>query len=288
MHETEFLMKSVESRIQTLKEQIGRVNKILQDLPEGALGAYRRKSSVQYYMTGALPEQKPSPKSRSQNNGLIVPVHGKRVYLRKENKELIQQLAQKEYFRKLLPSLEQELALLTKLSRFYKTEGELQVCSRLTPLKSELIQPITPTDEQLIEEWMKQPCSFKKIDANIVTYRTANDELVRSKSEALIANLLKDMKIPYRYEKALMLSKKRVLHPDFTIFDVYHRREVYLEHLGMLDNQDYLNFNLKRIKIYEENGIFIGDRLILSFETGENPIDLRFLKNELKFYLHLQ
>lgn len=70
-------------------------------------------------------------------------------------------------------------------------------------------------------------------------HRTEGGNLVRSKSELVIADKLHARRIDYTYEQPLVLSNGRTRYPDFTIAD--HARGVtfYWEHLGMLDNPGY-------------------------------------------------
>jgi hypothetical protein len=70
-------------------------------------------------------------------------------------------------------------------------------------------------------------------------HRTERGKLVRSKSEALIANKLHARRIDYVYEQPLALAQGRTRYPDFTISD--HARGVtyYWEHLMALDDLDY-------------------------------------------------
>ena len=70
-------------------------------------------------------------------------------------------------------------------------------------------------------------------------HRTERGELVRSKSELVIADKLHARGIDYAYEQPLVLHNGRTRYPDFTIAD--HARGVtfYWEHLGMLDDPGY-------------------------------------------------
>ena len=67
-------------------------------------------------------------------------------------------------------------------------------------------------------------------------HRTERGDLVRSKSELVIADKLHARGIDYAYEQPLVLPNDRTRYPDFTIAD--HARGVtfYWEHLGMLDD----------------------------------------------------
>jgi hypothetical protein len=70
-------------------------------------------------------------------------------------------------------------------------------------------------------------------------HRTERGDLVRSKSELVIAEKLHARGIEYAYEQPLALGQGRTRYPDFTIAD--HARGVtfYWEHLGLLDDPGY-------------------------------------------------
>ena len=70
-------------------------------------------------------------------------------------------------------------------------------------------------------------------------HRTNNGEMVRSKSEVIVANILTSLGLYYEYEKPLAnpQDSNDVVHPDFTI---HHGGKVfYWEHLGMLTKPEY-------------------------------------------------
>ena len=57
-------------------------------------------------------------------------------------------------------------------------------------------------------------------------HKTAKGEMVRSKSEVIIADLLYMYGIEYDYEKTLYSEKERIpINPDFTIWDARKRRQ---------------------------------------------------------------
>jgi len=70
-------------------------------------------------------------------------------------------------------------------------------------------------------------------------HRTKNGEMVRSKSEVIVANTLARLGLFYEYEKKLYNPNDRTdyILPDFTIR--HNGREFYWEHLGMLQNPKY-------------------------------------------------
>ena len=70
-------------------------------------------------------------------------------------------------------------------------------------------------------------------------HRTARgDDLVRSKSEVIVADALHELKLPYRYEAPLAFPGELPRHPDFTISRP-GKPPAYWEHLGRLDLAGY-------------------------------------------------
>ena len=70
-------------------------------------------------------------------------------------------------------------------------------------------------------------------------HRTERGELVRSKSELVIADKLHAAKVDYVYEQPFELSDGRTLYPDFTIEDDASGITYYWEHLGLLGDPGY-------------------------------------------------
>lgn len=68
-------------------------------------------------------------------------------------------------------------------------------------------------------------------------HRTLSGDLVRSKSEVIIANILYQSKIPFTYEARLVAPDGQGRAPDFTIR--WRGKTYYWEHLGILDLEDY-------------------------------------------------
>ena len=70
-------------------------------------------------------------------------------------------------------------------------------------------------------------------------HKTLTDYMVRSKSEVIIANMLFERDIPFRYEKPLYASDGTFYLPDFTVS--WQGEEWYWEHLGRMDQEGYRN-----------------------------------------------
>lgn len=110
---------------------------------------------------------------------------------------------------------------------------------------------------------------------------------VRSKSEALGADLLYHEGILFHYEEKLFLNGKPVF-PDFYI-PLTHAEKYAWEHFGAMDQDDYLNRNKFKIQKYLDNQWLPGINMITTFETRYHPLteetfynQLRWLKNRYR------
>ncbi|MGH8758906.1 MAG: ATP-binding domain-containing protein, partial [Burkholderiales bacterium] len=91
------------------------------------------------------------------------------------------------------------------------------------------------------------------LDRNQI-YLTENGDLVRSKSEWIIADKLKAAGIRYQYEQPLILDGIE-RYPDFTIRDEDSGTIWYWEHNGMLSNEEYRKRWDRKLAAYRKAGI---------------------------------
>ena len=106
-------------------------------------------------------------------------------------------------------------------------------------------------------------------------HRTERGDLVRSKSELVIADKLYARGIDYAYEQPLILPGDRTRYPDFTIIDGARGVTYYWEHLGLLHDPGYrARWERKRAE-YFDAGIrppdhdADSDRILI--ETHDDP-----------------
>lgn len=102
---------------------------------------------------------------------------------------------------------------------------------------------------------------------NKLIYRTDRDELVRSKSEWIIADKLNAAGIRYIYEHRMNLGGTE-RWPDFVIDDDRRGLTWYWEHLGLMNKPDYrARWEIKR-KAYEAQGIVPIEEFVPGQSTG--------------------
>jgi ATP-dependent exoDNAse (exonuclease V) alpha subunit len=119
-------------------------------------------------------------------------------------------------------------------------------------------------------------------DSSLIHLTTKGD-LVRSKSEVIVANALYYNKIAYEYERLIEFENGDKVLPDFTL-KLENGKTLYWEHLGMLNNKEYKKHWTKKLKIYKAHRITeeIGN-LILSVEGVESKgINTQDIENKIK------
>ncbi len=203
-------------------------------------------------------------------------------YIKKHDRALAKALAQKDYNQDFLKEARYELAKLEQsISLLSKQNADLAF-QKLSVNRQILINPYLQTDESYIQEWLTKPFKTSTFMEEKKIYDTKKGEKVRSKSEAIIADSLYELGIPYHYEKALKLKSGVTRYPDFTLLKVSTGEEIYLEHFGLLDDEEYRSENLRKLEEYKRNGIYIGKNLLFTYETGSTPLDIKGIRQMLK------
>lgn len=212
--------------------------------------------------------------------------HGK--FLKSDELETARKYSQNEYDNKLkrvLDTYEKRIIQLFEWEEVSLTEELCRVYNKTPLAKRRLIEPWILNEEEYIAEWKRKNPGQRNGILIENGFRTELGELVRSKSEKLIADKLGLMKIPYVYEPQLCLKKNVVVYPDFFLLNKRTREEFIFEHFGMMDNQEYCKKALQKIEMYEENHIYLGQRLFVSFESSNKPINLNQLASIISRHL---
>ena len=83
----------------------------------------------------------------------------------------------------------------------------------------------------------------------------------------------------------MRLSNGIVVHPDFTVLRMKDRKILYWEHLGMMDDSEYMRNAVRKIESYEESGLYPGKDLILSHETIRKPLNTKMIEKIVEKYI---
>jgi ATP-dependent exoDNAse (exonuclease V) alpha subunit len=113
--------------------------------------------------------------------------------------------------------------------------------------------------------------SVQRYFADHLIHRTRKGDMVRSKSEVIVADILTSLGISYEYEKKLpsRADPRDFRLPDFTAS--YEGDTFYWEHLGMLSVPSYREEWARKRQWYADNGYL--DRVLTSEDGPDGSID---------------
>ncbi len=203
----------------------------------------------------------------------------KRKYMTAKDQEMVRMVAQREYDEAILKSAKAELDSLEKIIARYNRGSVDDIYDKMPEVRRKLVTPILITDEEYVENWLKKPykgLGFKEGDPELYNKRNIR---MRSKSEIIISDRYDLNGVPYKYEKPLHLKGYKTVYPDFTILNVRYRKEIIHEHLGKMDDPEYLEDNIEKIKAYIKNGYTLGKDFILTGETQKHPLNIYEIDN---------
>lgn len=251
------------ARIQYLKNMIAKKEKSLESAPPGFIKVLKRGNNFSYYYKENWKDEKWK-------------------CIKKSEKRLIKPLMQKSYDRLLLKAARSELKKLELIRKANALDSVDDVYHKLPAAFKDLISPAPDTRESVFRQWKTQKFIPKPVSNSLSDIQSKLGERMRSKSEVIIADMLTDHNIPYIYEKPLNLKGYGTIYPDFTLYDVINNYEIYWEHMGLLDDPEYRSHAFAKIATYEKNGLLSGNRLIITFESEEHPLNMEVIKMQVE------
>ncbi|MBQ3162982.1 MAG: hypothetical protein IJC02_00335 [Lachnospiraceae bacterium] len=256
------LLVEEQKRLETI---IMKVKNRLKDAPTGTLRLSKSHHQLQYYRC-----------TKEKKTG---------IYINKKNIGIARQLAQKTYDEKVLKLAEKRLSQIYKITKDYEENEIEELFFKERVERQELIEPVEPTWEQKMKEWKTREYKGKGFRDDTPIILTERGERVRSKSEKILADYFYRNGIEYKYECPLYLNGIGTIYPDFTFLSSKTGEEMYWEHNGKVDDPVYARNMVKKILAYESNGIFQGEKLILTFETEQTILNSSKIEQLVKHYL---
>ncbi|MBE5905668.1 MAG: hypothetical protein E7277_02590 [Lachnospiraceae bacterium] len=205
-------------------------------------------------------------------------INGKRKYLPKAQIEQAKSLARKCFLEHRLSLFRKESAAL---SSFLK---HCPVPSSEAPLlqKLHLLNPDFSPYPKEISDWFYGEFDHHSPNPEGLRLRSRSGNIVRSKSELMIDEMLFQYHIPYHYEEQLCFPDGTAIYPDFKVYNLRLRRFQYWEHNGMMDNADYCDMFHRKLRLYTQNGFYPQIDLIMTSETAANPLDMEQIHFQIK------
>ena len=212
----------------------------------------------------------------------------RKQYLGKRDAELVKALMDKFYFERMLHTASQQKELIHCFLDQFDPRALIRVYEEMHPERKKLVTPLILPDEEYAAQWKAESELAKKLHRNSFEkpgeFITLNGESVRSKSEKMIADLLRHINVYYVYEYPLKLANG-IVFPDFKALNLRTRMAWYWEHEGMLDNPAYAESAVLKHLRYEHSGIFEGEQLIVTRETSQTPLSTKDIEMFIIKYL---
>lgn len=131
-----------------------------------------------------------------------------------------------------------------------------------------------------IEPWINKPFTQNSFKPEERKYESKAGIRVRSKSELIIANILDEYEIPYRYEPEMIFKGKKIC-PDFLIKTPFTAKTIIWEHFGALHKPDYEQSMNQKMDFYLDYGLTPFDTVIYTFEFDLKPKRLKSLIEDI-------
>lgn len=261
------LISGLQKELSDLTKLEQNLSRRLEKAPIGSLHIYPRKDRTMYYQYIRDSEKR------------------RKVYIQKQDMNLASALAQKQYDTDLLAAVTKQQKAIRHFLKHYDPEALFSVLEKLPVRKRALIAPEILDEDAYAKHWQNVSYSPGIYAPDTPVYKTLRGELVRSKTEKIIADTLYMMGIPYRYEYPVKLNSGNIFRPDFVILNKRTREEYILEHFGMMDDPEYCRSALNKLSIYMQNQIYPGEVLLMTFESRERPFSTNDLELLINHYL---
>ncbi|MGN0659785.1 MAG: hypothetical protein ACI4LA_09270 [Emergencia sp.] len=250
----------VEWELERQKEKEHLYEKRLQLLPEGRLKLAASKGSLYY----------------------LCIKDGKQIYLGDDNDARVKALKEKKFLETALRNIKENRLLMENYLRQYRPVNPEDVMKTL-PKTYQTGETFGLAECVSGSRWESEP--YEKSDAypERLSHRTLKGDMVRSKSEAVIANMLYEQRIPYHYEELLKLGED-LIAPDFKIAVRSESRFKFLEHCGMLGDEKYLQTFVWKLRKYLAHGYLPWRDVFFTFDDFHGGIDTIAIREMLNHF----
>ena len=257
-----------------LETEIDLISKKLDQMPPGNLSVYpvtingKTYTQWQWKLDGSIDGASINRWRKSMNlpaDDISQKHASERIYLRKQNRPFAMLLAKKKYLKRMKRDKENELKCANYYIRHRSSQRHLELLSPDSPYSELLL------DKELLD-WENAEYPKSEEYPEDLTVKAPKGEFVRSKSEAMIAQVLYDNHIPYRYENIHIIDGQEIA-TDFTILHPKTRKIMLWEHFGKVDDHKYRCNMLRKLNHYFRDGYLPDRDIIFTFEDSKTPLN---------------
>ena len=277
------IIEEAQKEINRLEKMLKGIDMFLSVAPEGYLKWQNKNGKTYYYQQYMQDVPMIADKTMDTENF----DKWKRKYIRKRDIGIVAALAQKNYYSSVKPLVQKQLKELKQFVNKYPKENLEEIYEALSVERKRFVKPLQVSVKQKIIQWEAEVYEKNTKYSENLKFETDQGELVRSKSEVIIANLLYQNQnhMLYKYERPLEMTiegRSKIVYPDFTILSKRTGKIIYWEHAGRMDDPYYVNDFVKKMNTYVTNGLLPGKDVILTYETQNNPLEISAVKRMIK------
>jgi len=176
--------------------------------------------------------------------------------------EMISNLARKKFILALMNNIKDNISLVKKtLTLSPKKNLALDVKRFKSLHPRDIIKSLPKSYQGLSEsyfyhpfatEWLSKAAVKNEYKKELLTHKSKNGNLFRSRGEQAIANLLEDNGLPYKSDVELALSGVTKF-PDFIVLNPFTGKLTVLEFFGLADQSGYDEQMNKKMDWYRMN-----------------------------------
>ena len=277
------IIEEAQKEINRLEKMLKGIDMFLSVAPEGYLKWQNKNGKTYYYQQYLQDVPMIADKTMDTENF----DKWKRKYIRRRDIGIVAALAQKHYYSSVKPLVQKQLKELKQFVNKYPKENLEEIYEALSVERKRFVKPLQVSVKQKIIQWEAEVYEKNTKYSENLKFETDQGELVRSKSEVIIANLLYQNQnhMLYKYERPLEMTiegRSKIVYPDFTILSKRTGKIIYWEHAGRMDDPYYVNDFVKKMNTYVTNGLLPGKDVILTYETQNNPLEISAVKRMIK------
>ncbi len=268
-----YIEELISSFVANCRRQLEEAEEELKSSPWGHLTRAKNNGKVRYYQSDF---SKGSTKRITVNDLDTIKTLLRKEYLREKADILKKQYQVLKTALEQLPMTDDKALLDRILEKRLSVAGPERLPDsifgvRVPEADSELADHVRFGTVASKESWMNEPFQQSDFKPEAKRFQTSFGLKVRSKSELIIAELLRSLGIPFRYEAVVQVGNAAYA-PDFTILRP-DGSTVYWEHWGLVSNLSYYDRQLTKLRAYYSAGIVPWNNLIISYDDESGVID---------------
>ncbi len=200
------------------------------------------------------------------------------AYLGNQSNLTVRRIHEARFIRKSLDIIRKDIDLLETFLRNYESVEFQHVNSQLPKRYWNLRAESAIVRKKKAREWKdkmeKYKLQFPPYRPEELIHTTIDGTKVRSKSEALIYNMLFEAGYTFVYELPLK-GKTRTFYPDFTILsEIDYKTVIRIEHQGKMGDDEYRQRSEAREYDYWNNGFLPNRDVYFTYDDCKGGFDI--------------